>query len=353
MNDAVFHASQHDGDAAPLEETSVFLSVVEDGPSMAFCSYNEELNQIQLEQIVTNGFEVETVIDRVILSVRPTLLVLPCKIVGNSRLLQLLTKPAPEIVDDVDTAVVTPPLEPQSTTTPYRIAKASSLDVKNCRELILKVLRVKSIMKDCRRSNQGRNFPLQQHQQEQLYSVSHYHALASILDFESKLQVQVVGAMLSFLQTTIFQYDSVVLVNTMTPLQSSCFVHLPRCTVDALHIFATEHHPLSQGHSKEGFSLLSLLDRTKSRAGRERLREWMTKPLKCMEQIGQRQDGIELFLHRELADETQRLVEMMGRLGHVSTVLLRMQKSSCKVSAILFSFRGGELSCLKDGSIGD
>ncbi|MGK3733408.1 MAG: hypothetical protein ACI8RD_006762 [Bacillariaceae sp.] len=39
-------------------------------------------------------------------------------------------------------------------------------------------------------------------------------------------------------------------------------------TFSALHIFSTEHHPLiakGQGNSKEGFSLYSLLDRTKSK----------------------------------------------------------------------------------------
>ena len=57
-----------------------------------------------------------------------------------------------------------------------------------------------------------------------------------------------------------------------------------------------ESHPnilKSNQHTKEGFSLFSLLDRTKSKVGKQKLREILLKPLYDKNLIIKRQDIIE------------------------------------------------------------
>lgn len=100
-------------------------------------------------------------------------------------------------------------------------------------------------------------------------------------------------------------------------------------TLQNLHIFATEHHPLlakGQGNSKEGFSLFTLLDRCKSRVGRARLREWMVKPLLDVDEISSRQDGVELFLCPDCAPAVQSVLGFLQKIGAIDKIILRMQK---------------------------
>jgi DNA mismatch repair ATPase MutS len=91
------------------------------------------------------------------------------------------------------------------------------------------------------------------------------------------------------------------------------------------------------GNAKEGFSLLSLLDhRTKSRAGRQRLREWMLQPSLSIQEIVQRQDGVELFMQPEIqpfAGTIQKYLERMG--GSVDKILARIQKCCAKPNDFL------------------
>ena len=49
-----------------------------------------------------------------------------------------------------------------------------------------------------------------------------------------------------------------------------------------------------KGKNKEGYSLFSLFDRTKSHPGREKLKDWMMKPVRELSIISHRQYGIGL-----------------------------------------------------------
>lgn len=102
-----------------------------------------------------------------------------------------------------------------------------------------------------------------------MYDPSSFHYLAAVIDFDSKVLVQALGALLSYLQSTVFQLaeGKYIVINKIVQAKSSACMVISPSTLSALHIFSTEHHPLiakGQGHSKEGFSLFSLLDRTKS-----------------------------------------------------------------------------------------
>ena len=102
-----------------------------------------------------------------------------------------------------------------------------------------------------------------------MYQPSSFHYLAAVINFDSKVLVQALGALLSYLQSTVFQLDEgkYITVNRIVEAKTSAYMVISQSTFSALHIFSTEHHPLiakGRGHSKEGFSLYSLLDRTKS-----------------------------------------------------------------------------------------
>jgi MutS domain III len=353
----------------PLDAGGAFLSVVlEDGSNVSFCAYVEDENTIYVETAHVDSFEVAELVQQVLGTVRPTLLLLPNKVVSNHELLTLLTA-EPEAAfleahDDDDNdgdngeveadgaeSVALPHRAYRTSSNgrgprsiPYRIIKTSSLDVRACKSAIMR-LRVRSIERiqggggstgpNHPRYNQPRNFPhASTASSAGAVEVSHYHALASVIDFDSKTQVQAVGTLLAFLQTTVFQHvpGGRIPVHDVVQLQTSHYMKVHRDTLASLNIFATEHHPLAsaKGHgggSKEGCSLFSLLDRTRTHDGRRRLREWMTKPLLSVPDIRTRQDGVEMFLRPDFQSSTHKLTELLRRIGGASKILARLQKA--------------------------
>ena len=106
-------------------------------------------------------------------------------------------------------------------------------------------------------------------------------------------------------------------------------MRIDNATLKALHIFATEHHPLiAKGHGKEkeGFSLFTLLDRTKSKIGRQCLREWKLKPLLDLNAIRERHDAIDLFLKPNFQAHVITLLDLLRQIGSVDKILVRMQR---------------------------
>jgi DNA mismatch repair ATPase MutS len=241
--------------------------------------------------------------------------------------------------------------------------KSSSFDVRSCHSLILEKLRVRSLMKQAQmggsqRQQQGmghgqhgqpgRYFPNQQHQSgglDQSFQVSSYHALASVIDFQSNLQIQAVGSLLSFVHSTVFrmQDGDYIIVNDCVRANVSQYMSISSSTLSALHIFATEHHPLAAakgaGNAKEGFSLFSLLDKTSSRSGRQRLRDIMLKPLVNVNAIAMRQDGVELFTLPEMNDTGGSIMKLLSRIVAVDKILIRIQKCTSKPSDIVALIR--------------
>jgi DNA mismatch repair ATPase MutS len=375
--------------AAPeLDPSMCCMSVVADGPRIAFAAYNEESATIIVEECYANGYEVHGVVERVLMIVRPTLVLVSSKLVGNQVLMQLLTTPPPEPddeeellhpggeddpqIDDDDENHGTQPRENRAAAAaaaarttrprsiPYQTMKTSSFDVRACQSMILDKLRVRSIMKQAQTMGQrlhghgraslhaaaagqpDRHFPQQQQQQQhQSFQVSSYHALASVIDFQSNLQIQAVGSLLSFLNSTVFRLEDggYIVVNDCVRAQVSQYMSISSSTLSALHVFATEHHPLvaakGAGNAKEGFSLFSLLDRTSSRSGRQRLRDIMLKPLTNVDAIAMRQNGVELFMLPEMNDTGGSIIKLLGRVVAVDKILIRIQKCTSKPSDIV------------------
>jgi DNA mismatch repair ATPase MutS len=347
-----------DADAAP-EESMVCLSVVEDGPNIAFAAFDQETARLYITEARTDGYEIQDLVERVLAEVQPMLLLIPNRLLGNATLLEILTTPPANPIQGLDNAgsgedeeegggiqegqgKTNPQAQVQRhRSIPYRLMKTSSYDLRACKAQILK-LSVRSL---ARRGGRGaavvstagqppRHFPLQT--QHPVYSISNYHSLAALIDFDSTVQVQAVGALLAFLQTTVISLEEggMIPMTDIQPLQVSMHMNIQPDALAALHIFATEHHPLAaakgRGHAKEGFSLFSLLDRTRSAAGRRRLREWMLKPLIDCHAIAVRQDGVELFLLPDMQDAAGEILRLLKGIGATDQILARLQKCNTK-----------------------
>lgn len=344
-----------DDNADASSASTVIVSVVVEshGPRIVFAAYREETNDILIEECISDGYKVQAMIERIWMALRPTMLLLPNKIATNDALLHVLSTPPP--------AIAVTPQQHHAQSIPYRLLKTSSYDVRACKALILQ-LQVGSL--GSTRSNRQRHrartngpmvhrqFPLATSEAAStvqlsgghVFPVSHFHAIASLIDFESTMQVQAVGSLVSFLRTTQFlvehEHSGSLFVQDIVRASFSTQFHMnvSADTLAALHIFHTERHPLAAGgNAKEGFSLLSLLDhRTKSRAGRQRLREWMLQPSISKQEIEQRQDGVELFMQPEiqpLAGTIQGYLERIG--GSVDKILARIQKCCAKPNDFL------------------
>ena len=349
----------NDRGMAPMEAAMVCVSVVNDGSEIAFACYDEEKNHIVIEGSHANGYDAEDIVERFYACTRPTLVLIGNKIAANEDLLHLLTRPLDSegfgndgmdnTVYGTDDAAASDrglPLQNRTGNTedadhspmameqhhciPYRLLKSGAFDHRKCRSLIVQKLRVLDLLrKQPQNPDHRERHPehIGQHYREPLA----YHALSAVIDFDSKLQVQAVGSLVSFLQSTLYRLEEggTVTVNTILHAKTSMYMKIDDNSLRALHIFATEHHPLmskGHGHTKEGFSLFSLFDRTKSRMGRACLREWMQKPLVDHDQIQQRHDGIELFLQARFQASTGKLLQLLQSVGAVDKLLLRLQK---------------------------
>ena len=337
-----------DDDMPVMEDSMTCMAVVEEGSQIAFACYNEESNDILLEQSYANGHDTEQVVERFLAVARPNLILVGNKIVANAGLLYVLTRPAPLVEGQSQQQEGSTNAQQSATagtsyrsekdrTAPYRLLKTSAFDLRRCRTLILGKLRVLSLIRRQQRTHHSgdpsreRRFGNAPWSGQQVFGVSTYHSLASVIDFDSTVQVRALGALLSFLQSTIFRLEEgdTVTVNSINQAKTAMFMRINASALRALHIFATEHHPLmakGYGHTKEGFSLFSLLDRTKSKVGRQRLKEWMLKPLLDRNAISRRQDGVELFLRPEFQTSVGMLLNLLEKIGPVDRILVRMQK---------------------------
>lgn len=337
---------------APQEATMTVVSVVEEGSQIAFASFDEAKNAIVLEHSHASGYDTEELVERFYAAVRPNMVLLSNKTASNVSLLYILTRPPPqggasaehmdgehEAHQHFDANGIQ-----QNSSIPYRLLRTGAFDVKRCRDTILTKLRVIDLL----------HSPLNQGHAGDRIDVPHghfesstYHSIASVVDFDSSLLVKALGSLLSFLQSTLFRLEegNTVTVNSITQANSTMFMRISSSTLSALHIFSTEHHPLlakGQGHSKEGFSLFSLLDRTKSKVGRQCLKDWMLKPLVNREAIQQRQDGVEMFLRSDFQASTGVLLTELEKVGAIDRIMLRMSK--CQTTGMDFVVLARSLS---------
>lgn len=336
------------GVVPPMESTMKCMTVVEEGSRIAFACYDEQQNEIILDESRTNEHDIETIVQAFLSVNRPNLILLSSKLASNTLLLNLLTS-LPSAIDTQDfrssDSARTYPGQNTHGSIPYQLLKSSAFDLKRCKSLILNKLRVMSLLHRSRQQrdinsssfsqqldpNMTLSYQNQHSTQNKAVRPLRYNSLASVVDFDSSILLRALGALLSFLQSTIFRMEegSTVTIYSIKYCECSRYMKIDPTTLKALHIFATEHHPLiakGPGKEKEGYSLFTLLDRTKSKIGSQCLREWMSKPLLDVEEIKKRHDGIHLLLRSCFSGCVSTLMNLLQRIGAVDKILLRMQK---------------------------
>lgn len=334
--------------APAMEVAMVCMTVVEDGAFVAFACYDEERNEILLED-VRAGDDTENVVARFVQTARPNLVLVGNKIMNNPSFLEMITRPPLMILGDLENSGLGAGTQdegammPSKKALPYRLLKTSAFELRACRAIILRKLRITTLLRQEAREHvvgsddqyrNERTFP-KVGTAVATYRPSSYHSLAAVIDFDSKAQLQALGALISFLQDSIFRLedDGIVTICRIIQAKSSLYMNINATTFAALHIFSTEHHPLiakGRGNAKEGFSLYSFLDRTQSKGGRQLLHEWMMKPLVDINAIHERQDAVELFLQPELATSAGVLLSLLHKVGAVDQILTRMQKCAAQ-----------------------
>eukprot|EP00986_Skeletonema_menzelii_P002403 scaffold650_cov140-Skeletonema_menzelii.AAC.2 len=355
-----------DGAPPDTEPALRVLSFFEQGSRIAFACYNEEENEIVFEdECAHNGADTERICRSVLVATRPNLILVSNKVLTNAPLLECLTTmplgsdgendgsntnaaPATTATGQSET-VAEQPLNGAGTsqnttrtaaaTIPYQLLKSSAFAVASCHSVILQKLRVLTLMKrPMTEDYSSHDYNNYNANTSSVQPHSNFHSLASVINFDSQTLVRALGSLLIYLRNTAFRLEegSTVTINSIRRCPASdSFLRLYETTLRTLKIFATEHHPLVANNNlkggsyqkpKEGFSLFTLLDRTKSKAGRERLRQWMTQPLRDVDKIRQRHVGIELFLHQDSHPAASLLLQKLSDIGRCDAILLRMQR---------------------------
>ena len=97
-------------------------------------------------------------------------------------------------------------------------------------------------------------------------------------------------------------------------------------TIDALNIFPRELHPnviQGKGQAKDGLGLFTLLDRTKSELGKERLKEWLLSPLIGLHDIVHRQHGVRIMTKLAYAGFQSSLSQELVHIHGILNILQR------------------------------
>lgn len=140
------------------------------------------------------------------------------------------------------------------------------------------------------------------------------HRAASLLDLNDAILTRAAGGLLMhLLKSRIITEDSgadppcLHLHGGVHLFSVEGFMHIDALSFSALSILSSELHPSRvklTGRTKEGFSIIALLDRTASGPGRRMLMTWCRQPSVDVDLIQHRHDAVEvLMLCRSLLPE--------------------------------------------------
>ena len=257
--------------------------------------YEEISNTILCDTINVAVEDLEETLTNIKISLNPTLFVLHPKIISNKSLLEL-------ILSGVDGT----PEEYR-----FKVLKSSVWNDKNCVQTIHNCLVIKGT------HGQDRN-------------ESSYQQIACALDIESEQSRQALGALITYMQDTVFKLDSgKVVISSVKSFAQESFMRIDQASFQALQIFSEEIHPnvmKGKGRSKEGFSLFGLFDRTHSLPGRQRLRDWMARPYCDLGKILHRQSGVALAARQSNREFVLGLTALLRHFHDMPRLILRVKK---------------------------
>lgn len=272
--------------------TNCFVSLCFTTKFLGIACYDEIQNTIYCGSISVSVDNMEDAISGIKTSFHPTLFLLHPKVVSNKSLLDL-------VLSGLD-------LTPDAYR--FKVLKNSVWNDKASYQLIHKYLEI--------RCTQGVQ--------------STYQQLACVLDLEQEQSRLALGAIIAYMQETIFKLDGgKVIVSSVKKFTQESFMKIDQASFQALQIFSEDIHPnvmKGKGRSKEGFSLFGLFDRTHSLPGRQRLREWMACPFYDKAKILQRQKGVALITRACNRDFVAGFAAMLRHFHDLPRLLLRIKK---------------------------
>lgn len=118
------------------------------------------------------------------------------------------------------------------------------------------------------------------------------------------------GAVMNYLEMT--KHDMVSHITSISRIDESHCVLLDKFTLRNLELLHSSY--------EEGKSLVDIIDRTITPMGSRTLRRWICMPLKSPEEINERLDIVDCFIHQEEArTEIVSLLEMIGDLERLAS----------------------------------
>jgi len=274
-------------------------------------AYDSLRSIIYTDAIRSNLEELESVLTSIKMVLKPTLLLLHPAILDDASLLQAC------VFDPTDSHVgneVNP--DQEYSKYPYQSLKSSCWRVESAKDCICSQLHIRS-----ESGPQAQN---------------NYSLLSSRIKLDIGQVCSSLGALLVQLQTTIFNLDSgKVTVSSIRQMPPLDIMFLDSNSFRALGIFATDFHPnviKSKGREKEGFSLFSLLDRTKSKSGRRRLRDMMQLPFTVISKIKHRQNGVSIAADSSQQEFVLQSQKLLRKWSDMTSILCRMRKAEATVA---------------------
>jgi DNA mismatch repair ATPase MutS len=293
----------------PIATDQSIVALCYNNREIGIACFDELTNSILCDTCSVSNDDMEDTLYNLKVALQPTLFLLHPKVITNKSLLEL-------VLCGVD-----------GTSNFYRFKtiKSSAWQSQKSQHVINECLVVKGHM-----SNK---------------LMSGYQQLSCILNLEQDMSRQALGALLLYMQETVFRLDNgKVIVSSVKNFQQNTYMRIDKVSLDALQIFCEEVHPnvmKGKGRSKEGFSIFNLFDRTHSLAGRARLKEWMSRPFSDVVKIRYRQCGVALCVRQNNRDFVKEMGSLLRHFHDLPRLLLRVKKVEgtpldwCKISISL------------------
>ena len=157
-----------------------------------------------------------------------------------------------------------------------------------------------------------------------LSKVDHTLLLKSIIDFQQTSMVGAMGGLILYLlqssvlsQHDITSFSEPISIRSISSIPSSDVLAVDLMTMQSLGLFISDPHPNTSQRTKEGFSVFTVLNHTKTSMGARLLKQWLQMPLTDSKRINSRLDHVSYFTQEENS-----VSQGENRLGYDTSHLL-------------------------------
>lgn len=304
------------GEELCLDSLSV-ISICYSNKKIGIAHFNQLNNEIQTDCVQVSLDDTAEVLENIKIHTNPTLILVHPSIVQNTPFLQLLISKNRIDNEEYENA------GDQEAADVYRYLslKTSCWNANNAMSFICTSLLINGVNDAGAVQDQKTN----------------YLKLISVIDLENPHILQSLGALVSYLHgNAVNLAGGLVRVAKLSVMQQQRYLQMDTNTFRSLQVFTDEIHPnlIKGGKNKEGFSLFSLIDRTRSLPGREKLKEWMSRPLCDLSKICLRQDGVAMVVRTKNIDFVSSLCKHMRHVHSMPKALLKIKKAQVSCNSV-------------------